>query len=143
VILFDVNVLIYAQDRSAKDHQAYYNWLQDILNSSVAFGLCDVVLSGFIRIVTHPRILKAPMRSGDALDIIAELRNHPNSLIVEPGDHHWRIFDHLCRHVNAAGNAVPDAYIAALAIESKSELVTADRGFARFPGLAWRHPLKP
>lgn len=143
MILPDVNALVYAHDRSALHHEAYRTWLQTILNGDAAFGLCDVVLSGFIRIVTHPRILKTPIHLGQALDLVNELREHPGSLIIEPGERHWRIFDQLCRHLNAAGNAVPDAYLAALAIESGSELATADRGFARFPGLRWRHPIAP
>jgi uncharacterized protein len=54
---------------------------------------------------------------------------------------HWDIFAGLCRAGGAQGNLIPDAYLAALASESGSELVTADRGLARFPGLRWRHPL--
>jgi len=69
------------------------------------------------------------------------LRSQPNAVIVAPGPRHWEIFDRLCRHVEARGNLVPDAYLAALAIESGSEWITAVRDFSRFPGLRWRHPL--
>jgi hypothetical protein len=58
-----------------------------------------------------------------------------------PGERHWGIFRRLCNEVGARGNLVPDAYLAALAIESGSEWVTTDRDYARFPGLRWRHPL--
>ena len=58
-----------------------------------------------------------------------------------PARRHWAIFDRLCRDVGAKGNVVPDAYLAATALEVGAELVTADRGFGRFPGLRWRHPL--
>jgi len=58
-----------------------------------------------------------------------------------PGPRHWEIFDRLCRAVDARGNLVPDAYLAALAVESGSEWITGDRDFSRFPGLRWRHPL--
>ena len=60
---------------------------------------------------------------------------------VRPGNRHWDIFTALCRAVSAKGNYVPDTFLAALAIESGSEWITTDRGYARFPGLRWRHPL--
>jgi hypothetical protein len=63
------------------------------------------------------------------------------SQFVSPGPRHWGIFADLCRKANARGHLVPDAYLAALAIESGSEWITTDRGYARFPGLRWRHPL--
>lgn len=62
-------------------------------------------------------------------------------MVVAPGPRHWEIFDRLCRAAEAKGSLVPDAYLAALAIESGSEWITTDRDFSRFPGLRWRHPL--
>jgi predicted nucleic acid-binding protein len=59
---------------------------------------------------------------------------------VQPGPRHWTIFDDLCRKSKAAGNLVPDAWFAALAIESGCEWITNDRDYARFPGLRWREP---
>jgi hypothetical protein len=52
------------------------------------------------------------------------------------------IFTDLCRAAGARGNIVPDAYFAALALESGSEWQTTDRDYSRFPGLRWRHPLE-
>jgi uncharacterized protein len=141
VILPDVNVLVYAHDRAAPRHDAYRAWLQDTLEREAALGLSDLVLSGFLRIVTHPRILERPLSAAAALDIAQERRAHPRCTSVNPGVRHWNIFTSLCRQVQATGNTVPNAYLAALAIESGSEFATADRGFARFPGLRWRHPL--
>ncbi|TAK75093.1 MAG: PIN domain-containing protein, partial [Dehalococcoidia bacterium] len=69
------------------------------------------------------------------------LRSSPGVVIVGAGDRHWDIFERLCLEAGARGNLVTDAYLAALAIESGSELITTDRDFARFPGLRWRHPL--
>jgi toxin-antitoxin system PIN domain toxin len=99
------------------------------------------VVSGFIRIVTHPRIFTVPTPLDAALDFTARLKAHDNCLLVEPGTRHWDIFVDLCRSSGARGNLVPDAYLAALAIESGCEWITTDRDFARFPGLRWRHPL--
>jgi toxin-antitoxin system PIN domain toxin len=99
------------------------------------------VLSRFLRIVTHPRGMTTPAPIESALAFAESLRSQPNALPVVPGPRHWSIFERLCREAGATGNRVPDAYLAALAIEHGAELVTADRGFARYPGLTWRHPL--
>jgi uncharacterized protein len=99
------------------------------------------VLSGFLRIVTHPRVFALPTPIDDAIEFVTALREQPNCLPVEPGARHWDVFVTLCRDGQAKGNLVADAYLAALAIESGSEWITTDRDYARFPGLRWRHPL--
>ncbi len=108
----------------------------------MAYGVSDLVLSGFVRIVTHPRVFAYPSRPDRALEFASVLRQQPNAVPLAAGPRHWEIFVRLCRDAGAKGNLVPDAYVAALAIESGSELVTTDRDFARFPGLRWRHPLR-
>jgi len=76
----------------------------------------------------------------DASPVLADA---PAVVAMEPGSRHWSLFAKLCRQVTARGNTVPDAYLAALAIEHDAEWYSADRGFARFPGLRHRHPLDP
>lgn len=100
-----------------------------------------MVLSSFLRIVTHPRIFREPDTLEDALAFVAELRSGETYTEAAPAVRHWDIFTALCRTANARGNLVADAYLAALAIESGSTWVTTDRDFARFSGLRWRHPL--
>lgn len=141
MVLPDVNVLVYAHRAEVVDHQRYARWLEEVAGGDAAFGLSDVVLSGFLRIVTHPRIFNPPTPLEQAMMFVEELRLRTNCVPVMAGPRHWGLFMGLCRRVGAKGNAVPDAYLAALAIESGSEWVTTDRGFARFPGLRWRHPL--
>jgi uncharacterized protein len=94
-----------------------------------------------LRIVTHPRIFDPPTPLDIALEFIEGLRARPNCVLVAPGPRHWEIFTSLCRSTGSKGNVVPDAYLAAMAIETGNEWVTTDRGFARFTGLRWRHPL--
>jgi hypothetical protein len=72
-----------------------------------------------------------------ALEFAEALRSQPNCVVVGPGERHWPIFARLCRAGDARGNLIPDAYLAALAVESGSELVTTDRDFARFADLHW------
>lgn len=141
MVLLDINPLIYAFRPDAPRHPEYLKWLTQLVNQDAAFGLADIVCSGFLRVATHPRVFTPPSSVEEALEFIEDLRTQPNCVIVSPGERHWQIFSRLCRSVDAKGNTVPDAYLAALATESGSEWLSADRGFARFPGLRWRHPL--
>jgi uncharacterized protein len=141
VVLFDVNVLVYAHREDAVDHTDYRAWLEAAVNGAEPFGVADLVLSGFLRIVTHPRIFATATPMPQALKFVEVLRSRPNAVPVAPGDRHWEIFSSLCRVAGTRGNHVPDAFLAALAIESGSEWLTTDRGFSRFTGLRWRHPL--
>jgi uncharacterized protein len=141
MILIDVNVLVYAHRADAPNHAAFRSWLTAVVSGDEAFGMSDLVLSGFVRIVTHPRIFDPPSELADALAFCRDLRQQPNCVRVEPGPRHWEIFVRLCREHGAKGNLVADAYLAALALESGSEWITTDRDFARFAPLRWRHPL--
>jgi hypothetical protein len=141
MILADVNVLVYAHRQDAPRHREYFDWLNHTLNSDSAFGVSDLVLSGFLRVVTHPHVFRDPTPLDRALTFAVSMRDHPNSVTLVPGERHWDIFQRLCREGNAKGNLIPDAYLAALAIESGAEWITTDRDYARFPGLSWRHPL--
>jgi hypothetical protein len=100
-----------------------------------------MVLAGVVRVATHPRIFEPPTDLHDALGFVDAVRTAANAVAIAPGPRHWEIFRRLCTEGGARGNLVMDAYLAALALESGSELITTDRDFARFPGLRWRHPL--
>ena len=141
MIFPDVNVLVHAFREDAPGHGPHREWLQSLVASPEAFGVSDQILSGFLRIVTHPRVFHPPTPVPVAIAFAEAFRAQPNAVPVAPGARHWTIFTELCRGVEARGNLVPDAWIAAMAIERGCELVTTDRDFARFPGLRWRHPL--
>jgi uncharacterized protein len=134
-------VLVYAHRGGTPEYEQIGVWLQEVANSSSPFGLSSLVLSGTLRVVTHPKVFARPTPIGAAVEFVESLRARPNCVEVAPGSRHWRIFADLCRNTGATGNRIPDAYLAALAIESGSEWVTTDGGFARFVGLKWRHPL--
>jgi len=142
VILPDVNVLVYAWRPDAPRHAEYHAWLEGVVNGPEAYAVCDTVLAGFLRIVTHPRVFRDPDTADSAMPMVQRLRERTNCVVLAAGPRHWGIFTELCRRANARGNLVPDAYLAALAIEHGCEWVTADRDYARFPGLRWRHPLE-
>ena len=139
--LVDVNVLVYAHRLDASRHQDYAAWLRGLLAGQEPYGMSGLVLSGFLRVVTNPMVFRRPTPLETALEFAEILRTLPNCVLVEPGQRHWDIFTGLCRTAGVKGNPAPDAYLAALAIESGSEWITTDRDFSRFPGLRWRHPL--
>jgi uncharacterized protein len=141
VILPDVNVLVYAFNEDARDHARYAAWLVETVKAPEPYAVSELVLSAVVRIVTNPRILERPASIEKALDFAESVVAWPNCVRLGPGPRHWPIFTDLCRTARVRGGGVTDAYFAALAIESGSEWITADRGFARFPGLRWRHPL--
>lgn len=141
MILADVNVLVYAHREDAPRHAAYRQWLEDLVNGDQAFGVSDLVLSGFLRVVTHPRVFNPPSQLAAGLAFAQLLRGQPNAVPIAPGPRHWAIFASLCQVAGVKGNLAPDAYLAALAIETGSEWVTTDRDYSRFSGLKWRHPL--
>lgn len=141
MLLPDVNVFVYAHRSDTPDHDRYRSWLESVLSSDSAFGASALVLSGFVRVVTHPRVFAEPTPLEVALRFVADVRQRPTCVVVAPGPRHWDIFERLCHESGAKGNLVPDAYLAAIAIEAGLEWVTTDRDYARFPGLRWRHPL--
>jgi len=141
LILTDVNILVYAHRDDAPDHGSYRAWLEGVVNGDEAYGVSELVLSGFIRVVTHAKVFNKPSPIAAAFEFADQLRGSPNSVRVDPGARHWPIFQRLCLEVGAKGNLVPDAYLAALAIESGCEWITTDRDYSRFAGLRWRHPL--
>jgi hypothetical protein len=142
VILIDVNVLVYAHREEAADHERYAGWLDVQRRAPAAFAVSEFVLSSFVRVVTHPRIFDPPTRVEVAFEFADAILTQPNAVLVAPGRRHWAIFTDLCRTSGAKGNLVPDAFLAALAIESGCEWITTDRDYARFPDLRWRHPLR-
>jgi len=140
--LTDVNVLLFAHREESERHDVYRDWWNALVNGTEVFGVSELVLSSFLRIITNPRIFKTPTPTERAFDIADGIRSRPNCVLVTPSERHWGIFENLCRLSGARGNLVPDAYLAALAIDSGSEWITTDRDFSRFPGLRWRHPLQ-
>jgi uncharacterized protein len=138
--LADVNVLIHAFRSDSTDHSVCRRWLESITSGDSYYGVSPQVLSGVVRVTTHPRIFSAPSGVAEAVEFCEVLMAQPLCILIEPGARHWSIFSDLCTTANARGNLVTDAWYAALAIESRCEWVTLDRDYARFPGLKWRAP---
>lgn len=137
----DVNILVYAHREDSPFHAQALGWLEDAANAQTPFALAEPVLSGFVRVVTHPRVFTRPSTLEEALQFAQCLAERRNAFRTRPGLHHWAIFVRLCQAAGVRGSLVADAYLAALAMEQGAEWVTTDRDFARFPGLRWRHLL--
>ena len=130
--LFDVNVVINAHRAENTGHVFYLQWLTDLLQSQETFLYCEWVLSAFVRIVTHPRIYRTPTPLDRAFAFTQEIRRLPNAVSIMPGARHWGIFEELCQRTGAKGNLIPDAYLAALAIEAGATWATADSDYTAF-----------
>jgi uncharacterized protein len=142
MMLMDVNVLVYAHREDVKDHRAYRDWLESVVNSNTAYGFSELVLSGFIRVVTHPKVFETPSSLEVAIAFAQQIRTVEHAVRLAPGRTHWDLFLRCAQSISAQANDIPDAYHAALALEWDCDWVTTDKGFRRFKGLRVRHPLK-
>lgn len=142
MILPDVNILVYAFRSDAAGHDVVTSWLDRLLAGPEPFAVADVVLSGFYRVVTNPRMTTEKVAREQALEAAHGLRMHPRAVVLQPSLRQWELFIDLCRQVSATGNLVPDAYIASLAIANGCQLATNDRDFRRFRGLRTINPLE-
>jgi len=141
MLLADVNVFLYAHRPESPRHDEHRSWLDAALGGMEPLGVSEAVLASFVRIATHGRVYREPTPTEVALTFCEAVLAAPAAVVLRPGPRHWQLFSSLVRTVGARGNLVPDAYLAALALEHGATWVTTDRGFARFPGLRWRPPL--
>jgi hypothetical protein len=140
VIIPDVNILVYAYNKDAKQHAAARRWWEDTLAQPQPVGLPWVTILGFIRISTQRRIIDRPMFARDAIARVRSWLELPNVEIISPGDRHGEILFRLIEEMGTAGDLTTNAHLAALAIEHRAQLVSTDTDFARFRGLRWFNP---
>jgi toxin-antitoxin system PIN domain toxin len=137
----DLNLLAYAVDLESPDHQRALRWWNDTLSGSETVGLAWTVLLGFVRLTTNARVFRSPLASDAALDYVDRWLAHPITTVVDPTSRHAHVLRDLLVTTGTAGNLVPDAHLAALAVEHGATLCSADRDFGRFVGLEWVNPL--
>jgi hypothetical protein len=99
------------------------------------------VIASFLRLVTNARVFRTPTPLAEALEFVAALRASTSLVVLRPGPRQMDIFLDLCRSSRARGKLVPDAWLAALAIEHGCTWCSCDRDFARFDDLVWEDPL--
>ena len=142
MILPDVNVLVYAQRQELPDHERYRRWLEAALNGDEPVAFVGPVVSGFLRVVTNRRIFVTPTPLDGAVAHLETMLGAPAAVTPDLPGAGVRALIAQCRAGDAVGDLVSDAYLAALATALSAELVSADRDFARFPGLRWSRPLE-
>jgi toxin-antitoxin system PIN domain toxin len=135
MLLWDINVWVYAFRSDCPLHGLGYGKLSASLERRDSFLFCPTVAASFLRIVTNPRIFEEPSSYAEAWSFVDYLESHPAAVFVEADAMSFGIFKHLCLVSRAAGNAVPDAFLAALALRHDARLVTADAGMRRFEGI--------
>jgi uncharacterized protein len=141
LILVDANILIYAHVSSFAQHDAARFWLDRQLNGVPRVGLPWPSLCAFLRLVTNPRVFEHPEPIADAWTQVLAWLACETAWVPQPTERHTELLGAFLALPGVHGNLVPDAHLAALALEHGLTLCSTDGDFARFPGLAWRNPL--
>jgi toxin-antitoxin system PIN domain toxin len=141
VILVDANLLIYAVDADSPNHRRARPWLERTLSSDESVGLPWIVLLAFLRITTHPAVLRKPLDPEDALAYVDAWLEQPGVETPGPGPAHWSILRTLLAAAGTAGNLTSDAHVAALAVEFGATICSTDNDYRRFPGVRHENPL--
>ncbi len=141
MILVDTNLLVYAYAKPTSQHRQAKAWLDEQLNQAPRVGLPWQSLLGFLRIVTNHRVFDKPASVEHAWQQVEEWLSNDNVWVPGPGDGYQTIFAGMLQFVGRGANLIPDASLAALAIEHGLTLCSSDGDFGRFAGLKWNNPL--
>ena len=142
MILVDANLLVYAHVKTLPQHAAAHAWLDQQLNATARVALPWPSLLTFVRLVSNPRIFQPAEPISDAWRQVEDWLGCGNVWTAQPGERHTEVLSNLLRDTGMKSELVPDAHLAALAIEHGLELCSTDSDFARFSGLRWSNPLK-
>lgn len=140
-MIVDANVLLYARNDADPRHPAARAWIEAALNGRTRVGLPWQTVSAFLRIATNPRAFPDPLEPDEAWEQIEEWLDAPRAWVPQPTSQYRRVLGELVRTHRVRGPLVPDAQLAALAIDHGVALVSTDADFARFADLTWVNPL--
>ena len=141
MIVPDTNLFLYAYLEEVEFHDDAKRWWESLVAGTEQVGIPWAVVTGFVRIVTNPRSVVSPVSPTVAIDTVNTWFEYPHIFTINPGSRHMELMRRNLEIAGFGGNLVPDAHIAAIAMEFQAELHTNDRDFERFPGLKWRNPL--
>ncbi len=139
--IIDVNILVYAVNPDAAEHAKVRAWWEAAVNSGEPLGFVWLVIVGFLRLATHPRVFAHPLTVAQALAQMQEWLDLPSARVVLEPDDHWQTLHDLIATVGTAGNLTTDAHLAALAISQRATLASCDADYLRFRQLRWENPL--
>ena len=138
--LLDVNVVVAAYRDDHADHAQARAWVEAVRRDGSPFSVPDLVAGSFVRLVTNRRIFRLPSPLDEAFAYLRALRAAPGHMTLKPGPRHLELFERVCVESDATADLVPDAQLAALAVEHGAEIVSFDRDFARFENVRWSRP---
>lgn len=142
MIVPDLDLLIYAYNEGSEFHQEARTWWEELVNGTETVGIPWQVSDGFIRQMANPRILAEPWTPAEATRAVMAWLSHDHIVALSPGPGYLQTLERILADTVATTRLVPDATIAALAMENGAEVHTHNaRDFQRFPGLLWRNPL--
>lgn len=140
-MLLDANLLLYCVNRADPNHSVARQWLEGALNGPRRVALPWQTITAFLRISTHPRVFVNPLDSDQATAVVDAWLSCPTVWIPTESPRTWQIMAEITRSGRLTGNLIPDASLAALAIEHGLSVYSADSDFARIRGVAWVNPL--
>lgn len=141
-MLVDANLLLYAVNSAAVQHDAARRWLDATLSGTEELGFAWPVIFAFLRIATHPGLFPRPLSASMATAKMDAWLAQPVARVLDPSTEHWPRFAELLRQTQCTGNLIQDAHLAALATERGATLCSTDADFSRFPALKWLNPLE-
>jgi toxin-antitoxin system PIN domain toxin len=141
VVALDVNLLLYCFRSELPQHARARERVGALRSGDAPWAIPADVIAGFLRLSTNPRVFRTPSPMEESLRFVKALRASPSMLVLRPGGRHLDIFLTLCRTSQVRGKLVPDAWLAALAIEHGCTWWSCDRDFSRFADLDWIDPL--
>lgn len=142
MILPDINLLVYAHNDQAPEHLRAKTWWEKCLGGSTPVALSWVAVGGFVRLMTHPRVLARPASVAMTTAWVREWINQPPVIWIHPGERFAGIYLGILEQLGTGGNLTSDAHLAALAMENQATLHSNDTDFSRFEGLRWKNPLR-
>lgn len=140
-MLVDANLLLYAVDTRSPHHEVAAGWLEDVLNGDRRVGIPWQTIGAFVRIATHPRVTERPLTAERAWGYVTAWLAARPTWVPPASERTVAVLTELGTRLGVTANLVPDAQLAALAIEHGLVVLSADTDFGRFPGLRWENPI--
>jgi len=142
VFVLDTNILVYAANLDSPFHERCRRLLDDCRRQPLACYLTWGICYEFLRVVTHPRVLRNPWPATQAWALLEALFASPALGILAPTERHRQVVAEVIAAMPyLAGNLMHDAATAVLMREHGIKTIyTRDTDFHRFSFL---HPVDP